>query len=68
MIYENRDASPVFDPEQLTDLEIAIYFLRLFDNHGVVRRNLICGMAENALKNMTNPFAKKMLVEKMTEH
>ena len=57
-----------WNAESLTDIEIAIHFLRLFDDARIYGRTSVCGLAENAVKNMTNPYAKKMLVEKMTEH
>ena len=66
----------LFDPEKLTDIEVALHFWRLMDtpcpSKGVQdyleEKNYIRILAENALKNMTNPYARKLLEGKMTEH
>ena len=68
MINNHRDSLSLFNPQELTDVEIALYYMKLLDNHGVITRNLICDMAEKALQGMNNPYAIKLLVGKMTEN
>jgi len=57
-------------------MEIALHFLRMLnddntlngDPGSITSNNLIIGLADNAIKDMTNPSAKKLLVDEMTEH
>ncbi len=74
MIYNKRSTEKEFYAEKLTDIEVALHHLKLMDTHGNFRDqyrvnggNIYFTMAENALKTMTNPFAKKMLIDKMAE-
>ena len=63
------------DMETATDIEIAMYIVRLMNgNIGLVRaqgngnsKKLYVKMAKNCLEKMTNPFAKKMLEDKIGE-
>lgn len=60
--------------EKPTDMEIAIYILRFMDDgsnelqsykdHGY-RRDYIVKLAEEALKTIVNPHAKKLLLDKI---
>lgn len=71
--YDNGQGG--FDMDRATDIEVAMYLVRLMNgNIGLVRaqgsgnsKNLYFSMADRYLKKMTNPFAKKMLLEKMSE-
>ena len=62
------------DKERLTDIEFAMLLLRLMGDpleHKSVQcqvdgRDINFSIAENALKRMTNPFAKKLLLDKIT--
>lgn len=67
-----------FDRDRLTDIEIAMYILRLMDNYedlpgfkqtqspSKVASDYI-KIAENTAQTMTNPFAKSMLMNKIAE-
>ena len=58
-----------------TDIEVVLSLIRLMNGYiDLVRaqgngnsRSLYITMAENSLKTMTNPYAKKLLWDKMTE-
>ena len=71
--YGNDECS--FDVDRATDIEVAMYLIRLMNgNIGLVRaqgngnsKNLYFSMANRYIKKMTNPFAKKMLKDKMSE-
>lgn len=68
-----------YDPEEPTDLEIALRILQLIDerhrfNHTLGQRRrpadgkeAIFGLAKNAAQTMTNPYARKMLLDKLAE-
>lgn len=61
--------------ENATDIEIAMYLIRLMDgNIGLVRaqgkgnsQNLYFEMVKTCMKKMTSPFARKLLQDKMSE-
>jgi len=67
----------VFDADKLTDIEIAMNLLRLMADNDLQRLNKarkypnIAGtyirMAENAVKTLSNPFARKLLLDKIAE-
>ena len=52
--------------DNMTDIELSLRFWRLIDvqYHG---ENMYVGMAENALSTMTNPYAIKLLTDKIAE-
>ena len=69
----------LYDPEEPTDLEIALHILQLIDDrhrfngtldrgpqpaHG---REAILGLAERAAQTMTNPYARKLLLDRLAE-
>ena len=68
-----------YDPEEPTDLEIALRILQLLDERHRFSRTLgrrrqptdgretIFGLAKNAAQTMTNPYARKMLLDKLAE-
>jgi len=64
------------DFEKQTDIEIALNLLRIMDspyrisgNQGQdIEKNIIREMVKNTLKDITNPYAKKLLTDKMTEY
>lgn len=68
MITEQKDSSQMFDPDQPTDIEVALCLIRLMKDPDAVGRNLIIGMAENAMNGMTNPYAIKLLEDQITRH
>lgn len=61
--------------DSATDMEVAMYLIRLMNgNIGLVKaqgngnsKNLYFSMAKRYLKKMNNPFARKMLLDKMSE-
>ena len=57
-----------FDPDQPTDIEVALCLLRLLEEPCAVGRDSVLGMAENAMNSMTNPCAKKLLEDQITKH
>jgi len=75
MVDHHENAQPIFDAEELTDIEVAIHFLKLMDAHDTYdetqcRINKSKGafvLAENAIESMTNPYAKKLLSDKISE-
>lgn len=69
------NAEKLFNIDEPTDIEIAMSILRFLDDSNkfdkfqdpINERTLMLRLAENALKTMTNPFAKKMLMDKIIE-
>ena len=55
------------DREKMTDIELSLRFYQLIDVQ-YSGENIYIGMAENALRTMTNPFARKLLMDKIAEH
>ncbi len=66
----------VFDSEKLMDIEIAMQLLRLMDDQSGLHEfkkaqrasngmGVYCRMAEDVIKTMTNPFAKRLLVNRI---
>ena len=66
----------LFDSDKLMDIEIAMHLLRLMDNQSGLHEfkkaqrhsdgmNVYCSMAENVVKTMTNPFAKRLLMNRI---
>ena len=72
---KNREV-PMGDMEKPFDMEVALHILRLMDGYSQFtgfqdvskRKAFFIGMAENAVKKMTNPYAKKMLMDEIIEH
>ena len=72
---ENREVR-ILDMEEPFDMEVALHILRLMDGCSkftgfqdvAKRKAFFIGMAENAVKKMTNPYAKKMLMDEIIEH
>ncbi|MFC1814348.1 hypothetical protein ACFL0M_00085 [Thermodesulfobacteriota bacterium] len=70
-----RNSEWLFDMDKATDIEVAMGLIRLMNGHiELVKaqgngnsKNLYFKMAENSLKTMQNPFAKKLLLDKMEE-
>ena len=65
-----------FDSDRLMDIEIAMHLLRLMDDYSDLHEfkknqkpsngmNVCYSMAENAIKTMTNPFAKRLLRDRI---
>jgi len=69
----------LYDPEEPTDLEIALRILQLIDDRhrfdGILGRRrqppdgreAILGLARSAAQSMTNPYARKLLLDKLAE-
>ena len=69
----------LYDPEEPTDLEIALRILQLIDDrhrfNGTMgrrpeptdERKALLGLAKNAALSMTNPYARKLLLDKVAE-
>jgi hypothetical protein len=69
----------LYDPEEPTDLEIALRILQLIDDrrrfNGTLGRGrqpadgreAIVGLAKSAAQTMTNPYARKLLLDKLAE-
>ena len=65
----------IFDNNNLTDIEIALHILKLMDVYNKHRGTKNCTngktiyieMTKNVLKTMTNPFAKKLLIDKIAD-
>jgi hypothetical protein len=69
----------IYDPEQPTDLEIALRILQLIDDRQRFKgmlgrrrqpadgREAIFGLAKSAAQTMTNPYARKLLLDKLAE-
>ena len=66
----------LFDSDKLMDIEIAMHLLRLMDNQSGLHElkkdkrhsdgmSVYCSMAENVIKTMTNPFAKRLLINRI---
>lgn len=70
-----RNYECLFDADKATDIEVAMILTRLMNGHiELVKaqgkgssRSLYFKMAQNSLKTMQNPFAKKLLLDKMEE-
>ena len=75
MVANENILEKLTDFKDPADTEVALYFLRLLDDLWKARGiqgpaegdGLIIEMAKNALTTMTNPFAKKLLMDKITE-
>lgn len=75
MITKANRFNRIFDIGKSTDIELALRLLQLMDAHGELKdiqgnangKNIIVGMAESATETMTNPFAKKLLKDKIAE-
>ena len=75
MIAKANSPIQVFDTEKSTDIELALRLLQLMNAQGELKgiqgrakgNNIIVGMTESAIETMTNPFAKKMLEDKIAE-
>ena len=75
MTVREKFSETLSDKERLTDIEVAMLLLRLMDDpfeHKRVQcqvdgRDINYSIVESALKTMTNPFAKKLLLDKITE-
>lgn len=73
MIANDRNPEKLDDFEKPTDIEIAMQLFHLLDDLREFTRfqspldgkHIIIKMAENALGAMTNPFAKKLLMDKI---
>ena len=73
MVANHAHNEDLINLENPTDIEIAIRILRLLDDPEIFNRGddpssgrtFILSMAENAVKTMTNPFAKKMLTDEI---
>ena len=65
-----------FEVPEVSDIEIAMYFLRLMDEDGFYHTDDGTShkslghlrMAEEAVKKMRNPFAISLLKEKIASH
>jgi hypothetical protein len=69
----------LYDPEEPTDLEIALRILQLIDDRHRFNATIgrpskqwdeteaIRGLAKNAAQSMTNPYARKLLLDKVAE-
>ena len=66
----------VFDSDKLMDIEIAMHLLRLMDDQSGLHEfkkaqrhsnamSVCYKMAENVIKTMTNPFAKRLLMNRI---
>jgi len=75
MISGKGDAGQFFDNNKITDIEVAIHLLKLMGTHNKSSeikfrfngKNPYVVMVEDALETMTNPFARKLLIDKMAE-
>ncbi len=76
MTQDNSYFAEILGVEKPTDIEIAYYILRLMNNYLLgspsfknqdFERGLMVKLAEKALKTMTNPYAKKLLLNKIDE-
>jgi len=76
MLSEPVNFTKLLGVEEPTDMGIALYILRLMDDgsHGFQSckdngcgRDLILRLAEEALKTMTNPCSRKLLMDKTNE-
>lgn len=75
MITEANSFNRIFDIEKTTDIELAMRLLQLMNDDVELKniqghaneKNIIVGMTESAIETMTNPFAKKLLKDKITE-
>jgi hypothetical protein len=50
------------------DIELALCLIRLLEGPYAVEKSSIIGMVENAIINMTNPCARKLLEDKTIRH
>ena len=74
MTVREKNAETLSNKERLTDIEVAMLLLRLIDDsleHKSVQcqvdgRDINFSIVDSALKTMTNPFAKKLLLDKIT--
>ena len=68
----------LFDTDKLTDIEVAMKLLRLMDDHNDLRKSNksqilsnIMGTyiqtVKNTVETLSNPFAKKLLIDKLAE-
>lgn len=64
----------IFDSEKMTDMEVALSLLRLMDGPYQMKiprtsifRNTYISMMKSAVETFTNPFAKNLLMAKLSE-
>jgi hypothetical protein len=75
MISGKGDTGKFFDNNKSTDIEVAIHLLKLMGTQNKSSeigyifngKNPYVVMVEDALETMTNPFARKLLIDKMSE-
>ncbi len=76
MTANDRNNKREFDAEKLTDMQSAFLILRLLDDNppkpkatqgAGSEKDLVLEMARNALGTMTNPFARKLLLNEMAK-
>ena len=64
---ENHISPKSYPVEKLTDIETVLNLLRLIDNsNGIKMHHIINEIVGNTLKDITNPYARKLLIDKMT--
>ena len=72
---EIRNLEPYFEEKSMTDIEVALHFLRLIDspcepyNASMLlnKKTILFELAQTAIKGMTNPYARKLIEDRMTE-
>ena len=68
----------LFDTDKLTDIEVAMKLLRLMDAHNDLRKSnksqilshvmrTYASAVKNTVETLSNPFAKKLLMDKLAE-
>jgi len=75
MISGKGNTGQFYDNNKSTDIEVAIHILKLMGTHNKSSeikyrfnlKNPYFIMVEDALETMTNPFARKLLIDKMAE-
>ncbi len=75
MISGKEDTGQIFDTNKSTDIEVAIHLLKIMGTYNKSSeikyrfngKNPYLVMVEDALETMTNPFARKLLIDKMNE-
>ena len=76
MTQDNSYYAEILGVEKPTDIELSLYILQYMNNYlfgSTSFKNqefeigLIVKLAENVLKTMTNPYAKKLLLDKIDE-
>ena len=72
-MYNSRAYGWLPDEENATDIEVAMHVIRLMNGYielvkaqgNGYSKSIYIKMAENSLETMTNPYAKKLLLDKM---